>query len=72
MAALSDHFAVYGLLDLHVAHGSAGVRAVREQRRIDLGKQRDARAIAEREFVTAEERILRDADWENQQAASLV
>ena len=54
--ALSDHFAVYGLLDVHACHGSSGVRAVREQRRVDLGKHRDARAIAEKEFVTAQER----------------
>ena len=69
--ALSDHFAVYGLLDMHACHGSSGVRAVREQRRVDLGKHRDARAIAEKEFVTAQERMLRDADWESQQSAAL-
>ena len=69
--ALSDHFAVYGLVDLHSCHSSSGAKSVREQRRVDLGKQRDACAVAEKEVVTLEERILRDADWESQQRASL-
>ena len=69
--ALSDHFAVYGLLDVHSSHSSSGTTSVREQRRVDLGKQRDALALAEKEVVALEERILRDADWEAQQRSSL-
>ena len=44
---------------------------MREQRRVDLGKQRDARAAAERDFVTLRERCARDADWDEQQRVSL-
>ena len=69
--ALSDHFAVYGLLDAHVCHASSDRRAVREQRRVDLCKQRDARAAAEKEYVTLRERFRRDADWDEQQRVSL-
>ena len=69
--ALSDHFAVYGLVDAHACHGSSGSRAVRDQRRVDLGKQRDARAAAEKEFVTLRERSSRDTDWDEQQRVSL-
>ena len=69
--ALSDHYAVYGLLDLHACHGPGGKKAVREDRRVDLSKLRDARALHEKEVVTLEERVSRDADWESQQRASL-
>ena len=69
--ALSDHFAVYGLLDVHSCHSSSGTTSVREQRRVDLGKQRDALALAEKEVVALEERILRDADWDAQQQSSM-
>ena len=69
--ALSDHYAVYGLVDVHSCHSPKGTNAVRQQRRVDLGKQRDTLALAEKEVVTIEERILRDADWEAQQLESL-
>ena len=69
--ALSDHYAVYGLVDVHSCHSPKGTNAVRQQRRVDLGKQRDTLALAEKEVVTLEERILRDADWEAQQRESL-
>ena len=62
---------MYGLLDAHACHGRSGTRAVREQRRVDLGKQRDARAAAEKEYVTLRERAARDADWDQQQRVSL-
>ena len=42
--SLSDHFAVYGLLDVHSCHSRAGVVAVREKRRVDLGILRDIAA----------------------------
>ena len=32
--ALSDHFAVYGLLDMHSCLSSTGAKSVREQRRV--------------------------------------
>jgi hypothetical protein len=44
---------------------------VREQRRVDLGKQRDAHAIAEKDYVTCHEQILKDADWDDQLRDSL-
>ena len=61
----------YSDQDVHSCHSPKGTKAVRQQRRIDLGKQRDTLALAEKEVATLEERILRDADWEAQQRESL-
>ena len=54
---LSDHFAVYGLLDVHECHGEDGIRAVRDKRRIDLGQLRDLECDRVRDYVRAQEQL---------------
>ena len=67
---LSDHYAVYGLMDVHACHGVRGVRVVREQRRMDLGKLRDAGNSRLKEFVRRQEQASKEADWAAQQRVS--
>ena len=59
---LSDHFAVYALLDVHECHGADGVAAVREKRRVDLGQLRDMEHGRLREHVRAQEELVIAAD----------
>ena len=67
---LSDHFAVYGLLDVHSCHSRAGVAAVREKRRVDLGTLRDMECGRLREYVRGQEQLSIDADRQAQLCAS--
>ena len=59
---LSDHFAIYGIVDLHESHESRAKRAECEGRRADLGKLRDALALEERAAVTQLEQVALDRD----------
>ena len=67
---LSDHFAVYGLLDVHSCHRRAGVVAVREKRRVDLGTLRDMECGRLKEYVPGQEQCSIDADRQAQLCAS--
>ena len=67
---LSDHFAVYGLLDVHECHGEDGIRAVRDKRRIDLGQLRDLECDRVRDYVRAQEQLAIDADQRAQVVAN--
>ena len=59
---LSDHFAIYGIVDLHASHDSRAKRTECEGRRADLGKLRDALALEERAAVTQLEQVALDRD----------
>ena len=67
---VTDHFAVYGLLDVHNCHSRAGVIAVREQRRVDLGTLRDMECGRLKEYVRGQEQRSIDADRQAQLSAS--
>lgn len=59
---LSDHFAVFGLVDLHESHASFRARAEREERRVGLGKLREAAVLLERDAVKHLEQSALDRD----------
>ena len=63
---LSDHFAVYGLLDVHSCHSRAGGAAVREKRRVDMGTLRDMECGTLKEYVRGQEQRSIHADRQAQ------
>ena len=63
---LSDHFAIFGLVDLHASHASRTARDERGRRRADLGRVRDALALEERNAVKQLEQDAIDRDKADQ------
>ena len=67
---LSDHYGVFGLVDVHACHARDGVQAVREKRRVDLGTLRDEEQARLKEAARLQEQASKEADWVAQQDAS--
>ena len=64
---LSDHYGVYGLMDVHACHGVRGQLPVREARRVDLGKLRDIEKERLKGNVRLQEKAAIEADYAAQQ-----